>query len=39
MPTMEISGSNPSLQTEALLRAYADNLKRAGMLLERMGRR
>jgi SMC interacting uncharacterized protein involved in chromosome segregation len=38
MPTMEISGSNPSLQTEALLRAYADNLKRAGMLLERMGR-
>jgi myosin heavy subunit len=38
MPTMEISGSNPSLQTEALLRAYDDNLKRAGMLLERMGR-
>jgi hypothetical protein len=39
MPAVEISSSNPSIQTEALLRAYADNLKRAGMLLERMGRR
>lgn len=38
MPTSQIIGSNPSLQTEALLRAYDDNLKRAGMLLERMGR-
>jgi hypothetical protein len=38
MPTLESSDTHPSLQTEALLRAYADNLRRAGILLERMDR-
>ena len=38
LPAMEIGSATPSLQAEALLRAYADNLKRAGVLLERLAR-
>jgi hypothetical protein len=38
LPAMELGSSQPSLQAEALLKAYADNLKRAGVLLERLGR-